>query len=59
MVTQHVVTSVGLRNKLYGQLEPDARQSTGLSLLNSFIIALVLISFLALALETEQIIGCV
>jgi voltage-gated potassium channel len=57
MVTQHVVTGVGLRNKLYGQLEPDARQSTGLSLLNSFIIALVLISFLALALETEQTIG--
>ncbi|MFN3212406.1 MAG: ion transporter [Henriciella sp.] len=57
MVTQHVVTGVGLRSKLYSQLEPDARQSTGLSVLNSFIIALVLISFLALALETEQTIG--
>ena len=57
MVTQHVVTGVGLRSKLYSQLEPDARGSSGLSLLNSFIIALVLISFLALALETEQTIG--
>ena len=57
MVTQHVVTGVGLRSKLYSQLEPDARASSGLSLLNSFIIALVLISFLALALETEQTIG--
>ncbi len=57
MVTQHVVTGVGLRSKLYSQLEPDARVSSGLSLLNSFIIALVLISFLALALETEQTIG--
>ncbi|MEO1661070.1 MAG: ion transporter [Pseudomonadota bacterium] len=57
MVTQHLVTGVGLRSKLYSQLEPDARDATGLSLLNSFIIALVLISFLALALETEETIG--
>jgi voltage-gated potassium channel len=57
MVTQHVVTRIGLRNKLYGQLEPDAHNKLGLSLLNSLIIALVLISFLALALETEETIG--
>lgn len=57
MVTHHVVTKVGLRNKLYSQLEPDARQKTGLSPLNSLIIALVLISFLALAVETEETIG--
>ena len=57
MVTQHVVTGVGLRNKLYAQLEPDARGKSGLSFLNSLIIALVLISFLALALETEETIG--
>ena len=57
MVTQHVVTGVGLRSKLYSQLEPDARSKTGLSVLNSFIIALVLVSFLALALETEETIG--
>ncbi len=57
MVTQHVVTGVGLRSKLYTQLEPDAGSSSGLSLLNSLIITLVLISFLALALETEPTIG--
>ena len=54
MVTQHVVTGVGLRSKLYSQLEPDARSKSGLSVLNSFIIALVLVIFLALALETEE-----
>ena len=54
MVTHHVVTKIGLRTKLYSQLEPDARVSTGLSKLNIFIVALVLISFLALALETEK-----
>lgn len=53
MVTHHVVTKIGLRNKLYSQLEPDARQRKGLSLVNMFIVALVLLSFLALALETE------
>ena len=57
MVTQHVVTGVGLRSKLYSQLEPDARSKTGLSVLNSVVIALVLVSFLALALETEETIG--
>lgn len=57
MVTQHVVTRMGLRNKLYSELEPDARERSGLSIINSFIIALVLISFLALALETEPTLG--
>lgn len=57
MVTHHVVTKIGLRKKLYSQLEPDARDKSGLSPLNSLIITLVLISFLALALETEQTIG--
>ena len=57
MVTQHVVTGVGLRSKLYSQLESGARNKTGLSVLNSFIIGLVLLSFLALALETEETIG--
>lgn len=57
MVTQHVVTRIGLRNKLYSQLEPHAREKAGLSVLNMFIVALVLISFLALALETEETIG--
>ncbi|MEL6725373.1 MAG: ion transporter [Pseudomonadota bacterium] len=57
MVTHHVVTGVGLRSRLYSQLEQDARGKSGLSMLNSFIIALVLISFMALALETEETIG--
>lgn len=57
MVAQHMVTGVGLRKRLYSQLEPDARSKSGLSGLNSFIFALVLISFLALALETEETIG--
>lgn len=57
MVTHHVVTRVGLRNKLYAQLETDAHNKSGLSFLNSVIIALVLIGFLALALETEETIG--
>ena len=57
MVTQHVVTGVGLRSKLYSQLESGARNKTGLSVLNSFFIGLVLLSFLALALETEETIG--
>ena len=57
MVTQHVVTRVGLRNKLYSQLETDAHNKSGLSFLNSVIIALVLIGFLALALETEETLG--
>lgn len=54
MATHHVVTQVGMRKKLYSQLEPDASQRTGLSALNMSIVALVLISFLALALETEE-----
>ncbi|MEO0953780.1 MAG: ion transporter [Pseudomonadota bacterium] len=57
MVTHHVVTGVGLRSRLYSQLEQDARGKSGLSMLNGFIIALVLISFMALALETEETIG--
>lgn len=57
MVAHHVVTRIGLRNKLYGELEPNARTTSGLSRLNMLIIALVLISFLALALETEETIG--
>ncbi len=57
MATHHVVTQVGLRNRLYSQLEPDASGKSGLSPLNVFIILLVLLSFLALALETEETIG--
>ncbi len=43
----------GLRAKLYRQLEPDARDS-GISPLNVLLVGLVLISFIALAVETER-----
>lgn len=57
MVTQHVVTQIGLRRRLYQQMEPNARDKTGLSFINMTIITLVLLSFLALALETEDTLG--
>lgn len=57
MVTQHVVTQIGLRKRLYKQMEPNARDKTGLSFINITIITLVLLSFLALALETEDTLG--
>lgn len=52
-MAQHAaVIAVGLRNRIYRQLEPTARDS-GLSITNGFIVALVILSLLALALETE------
>jgi voltage-gated potassium channel len=57
MTTQHVVTRMGLRHRLYSQLEPEATGKSGLSAMNMLIIWLVLLSFLALALETEETIG--
>ncbi len=54
MVVQQVMTQMGLRHKLYLQMEPNAREKTGLSPFNTFIVVLVLLSFLALALETES-----
>lgn len=53
MSIQHVMTQMGLRHRLYRQMEPNARDKTGLSPFNLFIVILVLLSFLALALETE------
>ena len=53
MAIQQVMTQMGLRKKLYTQMEPTARQGHGLSPFNLFIVILVLLSFLALALETE------
>lgn len=44
---------MGLRSVLYRELEPNARDKPGLSLLNGIIVTLVLLSFVALALETE------
>ncbi|MEM5518814.1 ion transporter [Henriciella sp. AS95] len=54
MVVQQVMTQMGLRHKLYMQMEPNARDKHGLSAFNTFIVVLVLLSFLALALETES-----
>ena len=53
MAVQQIMTQMGLRHRLYEQMEPNARQRTGLSPFNLFIVILVLLSFLALALETE------
>lgn len=53
MATHHIMTQMGLRKRLYIQMEPSARDKHGLSPFNLFIVILVLLSFLALALETE------
>ncbi len=53
MAVQQVMTQMGLRYRMYEQMEPHARSKSGLSPFNLFIILLVLLSFLALALETE------
>lgn len=57
MVSHQVTTQVGLRKKLYQQMGPGARDKSGLSFINLTIITLVLLSFLALALETEDTLG--
>jgi len=57
MVSQLLVTQIGLRKRLYRQLEPERADTAGVSPLNIFIIVVVLLSFLALALETEQTLG--
>lgn len=53
MAVQQMMTQIGLRKRLYLELEPDARATGGLSRTNLFIVLLVLASFIALALETE------
>ena len=57
MAIQQLMTQMGLRYRLYCQVEPQARNGKGLSPFNLFIILLVLLSFLALALETEPTLG--
>lgn len=57
MAINQVMTQIGLRKRLYHQMEPDARTTPGLSPINLIIVGLVLLSFLALALETEPAIG--
>lgn len=53
MSIQHVMTQIGFRRRLYMELEPDARETDGLSRTNLIIVVLVVASFIALALETE------
>ena len=53
MSIQHTMTQIGFRKRLYMELEPDARESSGLSRTNLLIVLLVMASFVALALETE------
>ena len=57
MAIQQVMSQMGLRYRLYREMEPTARDKRGLSPFNLFIIILVLLSFLALALETEPTMG--
>ncbi|MEM9225136.1 MAG: ion transporter [Pseudomonadota bacterium] len=57
MVSQQVASQIGVRHKLYSQLEPDARVRPGLSFTNFIIVMLVLASFVALAIETEPTIS--
>jgi voltage-gated potassium channel len=52
MVVQQLLVQKGLRYRLYQELVPEARLK-GISTTNLFIVALVLLSFLFLALETE------
>jgi voltage-gated potassium channel len=53
MVAQQIAVQAGLRYKLYIEIEPHARTRPGLSRTNAFIVALVLLSFVLFALETE------
>jgi voltage-gated potassium channel len=53
MIAHQVAVHVGLRNRLYAEMEPAARTRPGLSITNKLIVGLVLASFLVFALETE------
>jgi voltage-gated potassium channel len=53
VVAHQVAVQVGLRHRLYREMEPSARDRPGLSRANTAIVALVLASFLLFALETE------
>ncbi len=53
MVAQQIGAQVGLRYKLYIEMEPHARSKPGLSSTNTFVVVLVLFSFVLFALETE------
>jgi voltage-gated potassium channel len=53
MIAHHVAAQLGLRHRLYREMEPSARDKPGLSRANSFIVVLVLVSFFLFAMETE------
>jgi len=53
MVAHQVGIYAGLRRKLYVEVEPHARDKAGLSSTNTFVVILVLASFVLFALETE------
>jgi voltage-gated potassium channel len=53
MIAHQVGVYSGLRYKLYREMEPHARDKPGLSSTNTFVVVLVLASFLLFALETE------
>lgn len=57
MVAHVTVAQQGLRAKLYHEMEPKAREHPGLSPINGFIVGLVLLSLIALAIETEPTIS--
>ncbi|HEY7799234.1 MAG TPA: ion transporter [Hyphomonadaceae bacterium] len=56
VVAHQVAVQFGLRHRLYREMEPSARDRPGLSRANTAIVALVLLSFLLFALETEPLI---
>jgi voltage-gated potassium channel len=53
MVAHQIAVQMGLRHRLYAEMEPAARGRPGLSRTNILIVGLVLASFLVFALETE------
>lgn len=53
MVAHQVAAQFGMRHRLYREMEPSARDRPGLSRANSFIVVLVLLSFVLFAVETE------
>ncbi len=57
MAVQEMTRPVSLRARFYRQLDPEARTKPGLSATNIAIISLVMMSFVAMALETEPTLG--
>ncbi len=53
MVAHQIAVHIGLRHRLYCEMEPSARGLPGLSRANTAVVVLVLLSLLLFALETE------